>query len=47
LRNARDHLRERNVFQRGEFREQVVELIDDADAAQADFRAPRVRQLAR
>ena len=38
-RQATDHLGEHHVFQRGEFRQQVVRLVDETDLLAADARA--------
>ena len=43
--HAADQQRHRHVFQRGEFRQQVVELIDEAERAIAQLAAHRVGQL--
>jgi hypothetical protein len=39
-----DELRHHDVLQRGEFRQQVMELVDEADLVAADRRALVVRQ---
>ena len=44
---APDHLRHHDVFQGGEFRQQPVRLIDEADVGAADLGAVRIRQLRR
>ena len=36
---AADHLRQHDVFERGEFRQQPVRLIDEADVGAADLGA--------
>ena len=45
-RNAGDHLRQHDVFERREFRQQMVELIDETDLRPAQQCAPLVRQAA-
>ena len=42
---AADHLRQHDVFQRGEFRQQMVGLVDEADVGAAHPRALGVGQL--
>ena len=44
LRQAADHLRHHHVLQRRELRQQVVELVDEADLGAADARCARHRQ---
>ena len=41
---AADHLRQHDVFERGEFRQQPVRLIDEADIGAADLGSLDVRQ---
>ena len=43
---AGDHLRQHDVFERREFRQQMMELIDEAERAAAQQRAPLVGQAA-
>ena len=43
---AGDHLRQHDVFQRGELRQQMVELVDEADGVAADGGAGGVGQAA-
>ena len=43
-REAADHLRHDHVLDRGEFHQQVVELVDEADLDAADARALGVRE---
>ncbi len=44
-RQAADHLRQDDVLQRGEFRQQMMELIDEADLGAPDPRARDIGQL--
>lgn len=46
-RNAGDQLRQDDVFQRVEFRQQMVELIDETDIAATDGRAGPIVQITR
>ncbi len=43
---AGDHLRQHDVFHRGEFGEEMVELVDDADGAETNFGAFSVSEFA-
>ena len=46
-RDAGDHLRQRHVLQRGELRQQVVELVDEADGGRGAARCARRRTACR
>ena len=41
-----DHLRQHDVFERGEFRQQTVRLVDEADVGAPDLRCARRRTAA-